>query len=446
MITIEISASLRLRNLPDYLTDQFIEENSFRNPKYDQLQRMGKWTGNTDPWIQLFRQKQDSLILPRGYFPVVIRALRAESTRFEVVDQTICPPAQFSPPGGQLWPFQVKALDDLLRFPTGILESPTGSGKTVVLLSAIPRLKTNALILVHTTELLNQTAERVQSWLGIKPGVIGGGKEDIRPVTVAMIQTLARRDLEGSRLASYFGAVLVDECHHSPATTWARILEQLPAKYRYGFSASCWRKDGLGFLMTRLIGSKTATVTRQEAETAGKIVRPDVEVVPTDYFYPLQDTSEWITMITDLIRDQERNFLIKQEVAKRIATDTRALILTDRIEHANLLSRMLRDLSPRLLTGELSKQERAEVMRQVRAGAQLTIATTHLLGEGIDVPGWDLLFLVTPISGGPKTLQVAGRVSRAAPGKDRALIVDFLDSRIPILKAAFRKRRELFAA
>lgn len=135
-----------------------------------------------------------------------------------------------------------------------------------------------------------------------------------------------------------------------------------------------------------------------------------------------------------------------QEVSKRVSANTQALILTDRIEHANLLSRRLRDLSPRVLTGELGKEQRVQVMKQVRAGAQLTIATTSLLGEGIDVPGWDLLFLVTPISGGPKTLQAAGRVTRPAPGKDRALIVDFVDSRIPILKAAFRKRQELYAA
>jgi len=83
-------------------------------------------------------------------------------------------------------------------------------------------------------------------------------------------------------------------------------------------------------------------------------------------------------------------------------------------------------------------------MKQIRAGAQLTIATTHLLVEGIDVPGWDLLFLVTPISGGPKTLQVAGRVTRPAPGKNKAVIVDFLDSRVPMLKAAFSKREKIY--
>ncbi len=315
-----------------------------------------------------------------------------------------------------------------------------------MLLSSIPRLKTNTLILVHTTELLNQTMERVRSWLGIEPGVIGGGKEDIRPVTVGMIQTLAKRNLQENGVADYFGAVLVDECHHSPAATWARILSALPARYKYGFTATGWRKDGLQFLMWRLIGPKSAQVTRQEVAAAGRIIWPDIEVVPTDYFYPLQESSEWTFLISDLVANDERNLLIEGEVRKRMGKNTQALVLTDRIAHANTLSQNLLNLDPVLLTGELNKTDRAKAMEKVRAGARLTIATTHLLGEGVDVPGWDLLFLVTPISGGPRTVQVAGRVTRPAAGKNRAVIVDFLDCRIPMLREAFRKRQELFAA
>ena len=45
MTTIEISASLRLCNLPDPLTRQFMKDNTFRNPKHEQLKRLGKWTG-----------------------------------------------------------------------------------------------------------------------------------------------------------------------------------------------------------------------------------------------------------------------------------------------------------------------------------------------------------------------------------------------------------------
>ena len=49
MTTIGISSNLRLQNLPDYLAQKFIRENSFENPKFSQLERMGFYTGDTDP-------------------------------------------------------------------------------------------------------------------------------------------------------------------------------------------------------------------------------------------------------------------------------------------------------------------------------------------------------------------------------------------------------------
>jgi superfamily II DNA or RNA helicase len=156
----------------------------------------------------------------------------------------------------------------------------------------------------------------------------------------------------------------------------------------------------------------------------------------------MTDSAEWGAMLTNLIADRGRNALIEREVRSRMPGS--ALILTDRIEHAEILARQLADLSPVLLVGSMSKSERAQAMLRVRHGAALTIATVHLLGEGVDVPGWDLLFLVSPIAGGPRTLQAVGRVARPAPGKSRALVVDFVDSHVPFLANAARSRQRLY--
>lgn len=445
MITIRINSRLEVSNLPADLQRQFIQENTFANPKKATLARLGKWAGSEPESIKLWSNESGRLVLPRGYFPVIISTLQRHGSRPHIEDYTICPvlndPIE---PKGNLYPYQITALEALQRYQTGILEAPTGSGKTNVLLSAAASLKTPALILVHTTELLNQTLDRVHSWLGVDPGVIAGSKSSLRPITVAMIQTLSRRNLKAEGIADHFGAVLVDECHHSPATTWKGILEQLPARFKYGFSATAWRKDGLHFLMWRLIGNKTAKISQSEVEEAGKIVWPEFETVPTSYYFDLDDSSRWGAMLSDLANNRTRNRLIVREVRARLG-GSRALILTDRIEHANTLSRDLVDLQPVLLTGELSKSERAQAMTRVRMGARLTIATIHLLGEGVDVPGWDLLFLVSPIAGGPRTLQAIGRVARPAPGKHSARVIDFVDGQIPALAHAAQSRQRLYS-
>jgi superfamily II DNA or RNA helicase len=446
MISLRIGSHLELSGLPLQLERQFIRDNSFPNPKRETLERLGKWAGGEPETINLWARHADQLCLPRGYFPAVIVELKRAGLQFRIEDRTTCPPMRdHLEAKGNLYPFQESALVDLLRWPTGVLEAPTGCGKTNILLSAAARLGTPALVCVHTTELFNQTCDRVRSWLGVEPGVIAGSKAILRPITVAMIQTLARRDLQAEGIADYFGTILIDETHHSPAVTWANILQQMPARYKYGVTATAWRKDGLQFLMWRLLGSKSAKIDKAEAEAAGKIIWPDFETVETDYFYSLSDSSEWTAMLSDLIADRGRNALIESEV-RSMLNDSRALILTDRIEHANILAGQLEDLNPVLLTGELSRSEREQAMLHVREGARLTIATIHLLGEGIDVPGWNLLFLVSPIAGGPRTLQAVGRVARPAPGKQRATVVDFIDNRIPALVNAARSRQRLYAS
>ena len=454
MITIVIGPRLELvagpncsqpgpPELPIRLERQFISENTFANPKRETLRRLGKWTGNEPVTIVLWTRRHGELILPRGYLPTLIRSLKDEAVVHTVEDCTVCPPAEALEVEGHLYQYQDRALADLLRWPTGILEAPTGSGKTNIMLSAVARLGTPALICVHTTELLNQTCDRVRSWLGVEPGVIAGNKAKLQPVTVGMIQTLARRDLKAEGIAGYFGAVLIDEAHHAPAMTWARILEQMPARYKYGLTATAWRKDGMQFLMWRLIGNKSAKISRSEVQSVGNIIWPQIETVPTDYYFDLSDSSEWGAMLSDLITNSCRNRLIVRELRSRI-NGSKALILTDRIEHANILAGALQDMQPVLLTGEMGKVERAQAMLRVRHGAALTIATTHLLGEGVDVPGWDLLFLVSPIAGGPRTLQAIGRVARPAPGKTRATVVDFVDTRVDALRAAAHSRQRLY--
>ena len=442
-IEITIGAEVTVRGLPPHLESKLIEANSFPNPEYARREGLGLWLGDTPKALELYRRTDGGLIVPRGTFPVVARLCSDHGLRFEVEDRTVCPPLGLDLSAGELYPYQQKAVDKLLQYPTGMLEAPTGCGKTCMLLTALARLGTSALIIVHTKELFAQMSERCRTWLGIEPGALGAGKWDVQPISVAMIQTLARRDL--STIANTFGAVLIDEAHHSPARSWAALLDQLPARYRYGFTATAFRKDGLGKLMFRSIGGITAKVSRAEVESAGAIVAPDIQTVGTNFAYTLQDATGWGEMITALVQDDDRNRLIAREISSRLRPERRALVLSDRISHVHRLAALLEELNPTVLTGKLSKSDREAAMGAVRAGARLTIATSSLLGEGVDVPGWDLLVMATPMAGGPRTLQAVGRVSRAAPGKREATVVDFVDRRVPALVQAHRARERLYA-
>ena len=80
-------------------------------------------------------------------------------------------------PSGLPEPFahQRAALEAWSRGKWGIVEMPTGSGKTMLALRAICEVQRGTLILVPTLELLAQWCAVLEANLGVRPGVIGGG-------------------------------------------------------------------------------------------------------------------------------------------------------------------------------------------------------------------------------------------------------------------------------
>lgn len=436
----------------DNFIDYLINKNTYSNPQYDLLRRLRKRRIGIPKRIELWGkwEEKDQCILtfPRGELYEFEKFLQKfPYVNIKWKNQTICPSLNLSSikdPWDKLDNFQQRAITKLLKYEYGCLEAPTGSGKTNILLSMIYYLETPTLILVHRQELLDQTIERCKEWLGVEAGRIGGGKLDIKPITVAMMQTLTNFDL--SFIAKDFGAVITDECHHSPCASWKTILDQMPARYRYGFTATAWRKDRLEFLIWKNIGPIRWKITQKAAIAAGRIMKPIIKTIETEFKVPMTDISQWTKVISALSLDMARNKLIENTIRKHVEKGgkTKALILTDRVHHALILDEMLKDYNPALLVGTMDNKKRKKMMEKVKSGITLTIATTHLLGEGIDVPGWDMLFLVSPLARSPRVLQAIGRIARTATGKTNATLFDFLDIEMPLLMRAAEGRKSLY--
>jgi superfamily II DNA or RNA helicase len=62
-------------------------------------------------------------------------------------------------------------------------------------------------------------------------GRLGGNKRKLTgEIDVAMIQSLSRKDSVDDIVAEY-GQVIIDECHHLPATSFERVLSEVKARY-----------------------------------------------------------------------------------------------------------------------------------------------------------------------------------------------------------------------
>lgn len=153
-------------------------------------------------------------------------------------------------------------------------------------------------------------------------------------------------------------------------------------------------------------------------------------------------------IVTDLVGDPRRNALIAADVAQAVATGRRCLVLSERVEHVKDLTRLLREqgIAAASLYGSLAKKARGQVVEDLGSGAlTVAVATCSLVGEGFDCPALSALFIATPVSFSGRVTQFIGRVSRTAPGKDSALVVDFCDDH-PMLWASWRNRRQVYTA
>lgn len=125
--------------------------------------------------------------------------------------------------------------------------APPGAGKTVMACNLIAERKTSTLILVHRQPLLDQWKERISTFLKIPVkdiGTLSGTRKKMTGrIDVGMLQSITRMD-DLSEVADNYSQIIIDECHHIPATSFEAILKQLPARYVLGLSATPYRKDG----------------------------------------------------------------------------------------------------------------------------------------------------------------------------------------------------------
>ena len=123
----------------------------------------------------------------------------------------------------------------------GVLELPTGAGKTVIALAAMAACDEPTLIVVPTIDLLEQWQRELETEFEAPIGRLGGGEQRVEAVTVA---TYDSAYLRADELGDRFGLVVFDEVHHLGAEGYQDIARLLAAPDRLGLTATFERPDG----------------------------------------------------------------------------------------------------------------------------------------------------------------------------------------------------------
>lgn len=343
-------------------------------------------------------------------------------------------------------PYQLPAITQLIAKPEGVLIAPAGSGKTIMGLSLIPILGQPTLWLTHTGPLLQQAIDRAKFFFSDigEIGVIGAGKWKVGPVlTVGLVQTLVRNlEQVASELQNSFGMVIVDEAHRTPSRTFLDVTGQLNSYYMYGLTATPYRRDKLENLMYQALGEAKTVIPRKSVEEHGGVMVPTIRYRAISS-KRVEDNNIQRIMSECIVGNIKRNRIIVGDVVAEATRGHYCIVVSDRKEHCEQLHKLISAAWEKtgIATGDYSKKVVAEQVEKFN-NKEITVlvATTALLGEGFDVPFLDRGFIAMPFRAEGKVEQVVGRIQRTAPGKKDAILYDYVDVDVGILKHQFHNK------
>lgn len=416
------------------------------NPQYLAAKKYGRWIGKKlKPQLKYYDPVPTGLRFPRGFSNQAVLLCRQLGQEPEIVDRRRLLPAVDFTFAGELRPYQEEAVSIAAGKSFGVIEAGTGSGKTVMALALIARRRQPALVVVHTKELLYQWQERAGQFLGITPGLVGDGRFELQPVTIAIVNS-ARKHVE--QLVPLFGHLIVDECHRVPANLFTDVVSRFDCHYLLGLSATAFRSAGeTTKLIYYYMGDRLYRVDRDELKATGAILKPRVIRAATSFTYRYR--GDYQSLIKALVTHEGRNRQILDDILQVVGEDGggTVLVVSDRVSHCRLFLERLqaRGVKAVLLHGQIGPEERSAIVAAVQHGeVEVLVATLQLIGEGFDCPGLSTLFLTTPISFEGRLLQVIGRIMRPAEGKE-ARVFDYVDENIPALHRSARARSAVLA-
>lgn len=423
---------------------------SLHNPEFYEKERLRLSTWNTPRFIRCYRENLGQLLVPRGLREKAEKLVADAGSALVVAEAHQEFDAIEVAMRSTLTAEQRVAADALAAHKLGMLVAPPGSGKTVVGCALISRHRVPTLVIVDRKPLVEQWRERVTTHLDLKArqiGQIGGGRiKQTGVVDIAMAQSLARRDDVGA-LASGYGMVIVDECHHVPAVTFERAIREIAAQRWVGLTATPYRRDGLQALMAMHCGPVRHTMT---APPGAALRVMDLITHDTNHL-PVGPDQHIQAVFRALVEDDRRTERIAADIVAAAGRGRNCLVLTRWTEHLDSITAALRARGAQslVLHGRLGKKARGEVISALAGaapdGGLILAATASLLGEGFDCPPLDTLFLAFPIRFKGSVVQYVGRVLRPTPEKTRIEVHDYIDVKVPVLARMHDERRTAYA-
>lgn len=403
------------------------------------FQRMSRF----DEPFSLSKKKGAQLWLPRMVCPPgpVDRRVLGESIGFA---------NHFVPRSPEQARIVAESLALLQAGESHIVQSPTGSGKTVIGATLISAIGRKALVVVTKDDIKAQWSKALQMVLGIKPediGLIQGKTVSVvgKKVVIAMVHSLCKDGRYPDWVYQEFGLTVFDECHRMGADSFGKAAWLLPGKLRLGLSAQPSRKDGKDIVFRSHIGP-----VRVVSEAFPLI--PKVMLV-NGVGVPKMKVQAGRTAHVDrmLSRSAPRNRVLANFIYKCFEKGRNTVFFSSRVDHLQTIHDRL------VMAGVPSKSigfyigGLSETEREKAKARPVVLATYQMCSEATDAPWWDTAVLGTPRS---DVLQIVGRVLREYEGKCSVgqeagglrcpVVLDVIDSGLKLFHSYATSRQRFY--
>jgi len=338
--------------------------------------------------------------------------------------------------GKRLRPYQVRLVETVREMVRQghrrvIINSPTGSGKTVmasclIKLSALKNKR--SMFLAPRRELLKQASAHLE-FCGVRHSFIAAGFDHIAGSDCLVVSkdTLAARALRRKKMAlPDVDLVIVDEVHLAMAREYLRLLttlnEENPRLVLIGLSATPGRADGKG--LGDFWDAITTAANYSDLQDQGFLV-------PCRVFAPDAPDMRGVRAVdwdSEAANRVDKPKLVGDVVEhwKRIASDRKTIVFGATVAHAiHLRDEFLKaDVRAAHIDQSTPIDERDQIIAMLQAGDIQIVTNCDVLSFGFDEPSVSCVVLVAPSRSLVRYRQRSGRALRPCDGKLDCVIID----------------------
>jgi len=344
--------------------------------------------------------------------------------------------------------YQERAIYQCLKKRRAIVDSPTGSGKTLIMAGCIAALQhdqdVTAVVLFREKGILNQTYEFFKK-CGIRDLGYNSGEGfvpgKVMLSTVQSIERIVDTHLHETEL------LMVDEAHQfCKGETTIAAVESFPnASYRLAFTATPPR-EGAKDINARMVlegafGPIYTTRTAEDLIKDGALAKPIIQVVDNTPVSSVENGLSYVDIYDQyVVNCDRRNDKIKTIVSKIYQSNPKAkiLILVKNLQHIENLQERIDNCYT--IEGKDDIDSRYDIINKfVKDNKAAAIIGTNVMQTGISIDEITHMINARGLSGEVPTLQGLGRGIRKADGKDKMYFYDFYD-RIPYLENHSKQR------